>query len=461
MATIRFPDLPNTNLIASLPISALNEIYSSLLLSTISANDPSTKTGIGTRGPVTRFHSKVPPPLPCRDYLARLTKFTPFPRDALLLSSIYLNRISHLALSTAYSHSQGDTFVDDILPPLNPHKTPQPLIRDFEPKRPQPVVVFSPMVLPTSSNGRSYSNGSLPSFSLSPDDHSSLAPISTSPPAPSSSLPIPSSPSLRKLRPAPLLNLFTLHRLILSTLLIATKYTVDGTLSQSRTAKVGGVSITELGRLEHEGLRLLGWEMYVGGEELEGVMKVWVGKGRELGLLPERTDEEEEEETKRENSNSNSENSPESPPRLEIPPTPSTLAATSPSSSVGSTVSQYLELPANSNSSSESSSEPSSTNSTSPSSPSIIFSPSDSAHTDAPTSNEGTPQAGVKSSHEGAEITSPSSPGDDSESHPNKAHGDVREEGGENTPTKALNRIELDETIASRGPQEVLVGGSH
>jgi hypothetical protein len=78
MATIKFRDLPLTNLLATLPISTLNEIYSSLLLETIALNDCSTKNGIGTRGPITRFHSKVPPPLPVQDYLARYARPTFF-----------------------------------------------------------------------------------------------------------------------------------------------------------------------------------------------------------------------------------------------------------------------------------------------------------------------------------------------------------------------------------------------
>jgi len=89
--------------------------------------------------------------------------------------------------------------------------------------------------------------------------------------------------------------------------LISTKYTVDGTLSQSRAAKVGGVSQTELTRLEIEGLRLLGWGLWVGVEELEGVAREWVGRGRELGLLnrveeeKEKQGEEGEEEGEKEN----------------------------------------------------------------------------------------------------------------------------------------------------------------
>ncbi|GAA6014874.1 hypothetical protein JCM11491_002145 [Sporobolomyces phaffii] len=289
MATVTFDDLGCTNRLASLPISALNEIYSSLVHTTVSENDSSTRTGIGTRGPVTRFHSKVPPPLPIRDYLARLTKFTPFPRDALLLSSVYLNRISHLALATAYS-ACGEAFVDDPLPPPGCTRTPQPLVPTFSPPRPEPVVVVSPLVLPTSASSRSNSSGSLPSFSLSaspppptPPPPPGVPSTSQAPPSPNSAARASSS---RHVRPAPLLNQFTLHRVLLATLLVATKYSVDGTLSQSRAAKVGGVTTTELTRLEAECLRLLGWSLYVHSDELERVLAAWVARGHQLGVLP-------------------------------------------------------------------------------------------------------------------------------------------------------------------------------
>ncbi|GAA5823425.1 hypothetical protein JCM5353_002143 [Sporobolomyces roseus] len=274
MALSHFSDLPNTNLLCTLDISTLNTIYSSLLESTISHNNPSTTL---TRGPITRFHSKLPPPLHSKDYLNRLTKFTPFPRDALLLSSVYLNRISHSSLSTAYNPSS--TFCDSPRPPPERDRCPQPLIPSFEPNRPDPIVLISPFLLPTSTSN---SNSQTPNLSLS-----------SSPPIP---IPPPSSISTKH-RPstAPLLNLYTVHRLILSTLLISTKYTVDGTLSQSRAAKVGGVSQTELTRLEIEGLRLLGWGLWVGVEELEGVAREWVGRGRELGLINSVEEEKEKE----------------------------------------------------------------------------------------------------------------------------------------------------------------------
>lgn len=365
--------------------------------------------------------------------LDRLTKFTPFPRDALLLSSIYLNRISHLSLPTAYSLSHGETFTDDRSTSSS-YNTPQPFIPSYEPARPSPVVVVSPFLQPVpSSSSRSLSSGSLPGFSLSSSPPPSFQALSTSPSSPTSPAFSPSSTSpvdypSRKLRPAPLLNAFTLHRLLLSTLLIATKYNVDGTLSQTRVSKVGGVSKTELIRLEAESLRLLGWELLVKPNEMEGVLRVWVEKGREMGLIPPSPSQgntevrDEEEETNKRETGS-----------ISLPPSPPRSAA----ASISPTTSQHLELPplkrlhptlSNTSSSSTSSTSSSSsscseiTNSTFPSS--VTSSPTRTATTVECEGGGGdsTPVSGTKATFD--EISEPVRP----------ESGGAQE--GESTPTK-------------------------
>ncbi|GAA6059610.1 hypothetical protein JCM10212_005109 [Sporobolomyces blumeae] len=308
MASITF-DTPHTRRLCTLPVSVLNEIYASVLQDVISHNHPAPSTstkrqGVGTKGPVTRFHSKVPPPLDVREYLDRLTKFTPFPRDALLLSSVYLNRISHLALPTAYS----DSFVDRPAPDA-PH--PRALVPLVVPDCPKPVMIVSPALGPTPLPGGGLPGdpgslsawsppGSATALSVSPASSSSCCSPSrsatsatssssfSSPPPErtlAASIPSRSNSTSTKRRPAPLVNLFTVHRVVLSTLLVSTKFTCDRALSQSRAAKVGGVSTGELARLEGETLRLLGWEMYWTLDELEGVLARWVDKAVELGHL--------------------------------------------------------------------------------------------------------------------------------------------------------------------------------
>jgi len=341
-------------------------------------------------------------------------------------------------------------------------------MKSFEPLKPKPVVIFSPVVLPQSS--RSYSNGSLPSFSLSSsplnDNSNSDDPLrQTQSPPPTSSTTttcsLPVSPSLspyttnstsstsssspssssRKLRPAPLLNNYTLHRLVLSSLLIATKYTVDGTLSQTRAAKVGGVSTTELTRLESEGLRLLGWGLYVDKDELEGVFKVWVERGRNLGLIPKLEQQEQQVEgsgelfrvQERAGEGVDGITSLQSPPKVEIP-----LSSSN----------QSLQIPfapheTNSTISTVSSSSSSSTTSSTTAS-SLSCSPSTNQIIEGGGGGEeiGTPK-GRRTSLSNS--TPPSSPGETPSNTSDQQEINGETEGGEDTPTKALKRVQLAE----------------
>jgi hypothetical protein len=65
MATVRFP-IPATNRLASLPVEALSHILAHLLTTAVASNDQ-----LETKGTVTRFHSKQPPPLEIGAYLKR------------------------------------------------------------------------------------------------------------------------------------------------------------------------------------------------------------------------------------------------------------------------------------------------------------------------------------------------------------------------------------------------------
>lgn len=62
------------------------------------------------------------------------------------------------------------------------------------------------------------------------------------------------------------------HRLVLTTVLLATKYTDDHYFNNAFFAKVGGVSVVELNRLELEGLRLLDYRLDVTPELFQEVV---------------------------------------------------------------------------------------------------------------------------------------------------------------------------------------------
>lgn len=152
---------------------------------------------------------------PWRDALS-LTTWTPYPRDALLLYLLYLDRISRLPPTPAF---------------------PAPLV---------PTPLF-----PTLSWPRR--------------------------PAPPGLLP--GSP------PTPLLNSYTLHRLFAATLLVAARFTSDSHIQQGRAAKVGGVEVRELGRLEVEVLKSLEWNLCYALEDVEAVSAVLLRVAEERGLV--------------------------------------------------------------------------------------------------------------------------------------------------------------------------------
>lgn len=191
----------------------------------------------------------------------RLTKYTPFPRDAVLLGIVYLNRITHLP----YTAEPG-IHPTPLLSSVPPRLPPRP------PQQPRPAVSPS-----------------------SPPDRTRLAP--TSPiEAPSPLPPSPTISSVDRPRVSPFLNSYTLHRLVLATLLIASKFTVDGALSQTRAAKVGGVGAHELCKLEGEGLRLLGWSLMWSLDEIEGACAEVERIGEEMGVLEKLSDQRRDEE---------------------------------------------------------------------------------------------------------------------------------------------------------------------
>ena len=75
--------------------------------------------------------------------------------------------------------------------------------------------------------------------------------------------PLPTPPPLKHgSPPPPLINSYTIHRLLAATLLCASRFTSDSNIHQTRAAKVGGVERLELVRLEVEVLKALEWRLY-------------------------------------------------------------------------------------------------------------------------------------------------------------------------------------------------------
>ncbi|KAK4704416.1 hypothetical protein P7C70_g1794, partial [Phenoliferia sp. Uapishka_3] len=207
------PTTPNTTRLLTLPLPLLHQLVAWLLTDCVDAND-----SLGNKGPITRFHAKEKPPLEILGYLTRLTTYTPYPRDALILVLLYLDIISRIPPP----------------PSLSLSLSPTPLF---------PTILREPL-LPT--------------------------------PTPS---PTPNSP------PPPLFNSFTLHRLLASTLIIASRFTSDSHIQQLRAAKVAGVDLRELVRLEVEVLKSLQWRLYYSLGDIEGISGALLDLGEDRGVL--------------------------------------------------------------------------------------------------------------------------------------------------------------------------------
>lgn len=190
----------------------------------------------------------------------RLVNFTPFPRDAIVLAIVFLNRITHLPYTT--ERDIHPTPLLNARPPRLPPRPPQPIhVDDADQEAKSPRSASSPV------------DGSRLSAPTSP-----IHAVSPLPPSPTIS-------SVERPRATPFLNSYTLHRLLLTSLLIACKFSVDGTLSQVRAAKVGGVTPHELCKLEGEGLRLLGWRLMWTLDEVEDACREVERVGEQIGVL--------------------------------------------------------------------------------------------------------------------------------------------------------------------------------
>lgn len=60
------PPTPALDRLVALPPEVLNSIVALLLVRAVAAND-----ALGVRGPITRWHAKVPSPITCDAYLKR------------------------------------------------------------------------------------------------------------------------------------------------------------------------------------------------------------------------------------------------------------------------------------------------------------------------------------------------------------------------------------------------------
>jgi hypothetical protein len=85
----------------------------------------------------------------------------------------------------------------------------------------------------------------------------------------------------------PAFNSLTAHRLLCATLLVTSKFISDGFFPQPRAAKIGGIALNELMRLEVEVLKALEWSLFFHLEDLEEIAGAVLTVGVESGIIDE------------------------------------------------------------------------------------------------------------------------------------------------------------------------------
>ncbi|KAF9396655.1 hypothetical protein BGX21_009457 [Mortierella sp. AD011] len=245
------------------------------------------------RDPITLFHSRAVPRISIEAYLIRILQYIPFTNEVLLNVLVYLDRIGGLegmqlqqggALTSTTSSSTKTTGTTETTTAITMTK----LMESSSTKNPEiyrsessnsnlslPVVQKRGRsdhedVVERNDDNNSNNNKRSRTDSVSPTSSSSSCasvispstPVSTPPPTPS--LPLPSSNGFR-------INSFNIHRLLITCLMVAAKFTSDLFYSNARYAKVGGLSLPELNQLELEFLFTTKFELNVKVDELQRV----------------------------------------------------------------------------------------------------------------------------------------------------------------------------------------------
>ncbi|KAF8935887.1 hypothetical protein BGZ58_004752 [Dissophora ornata] len=262
------------------PVKDTLVIVSNLLSILVQKND---KNYNPARDPITLFHSRAVPRISIEAYLTRILQYIPFTNEVLLNVLVYLDRIGglegmKLQQCGTVGSSSSTTITEAIVPQAIFVSTPASTVSS--PKDPEIFLSASSSSI-NSDNGlpmvqkrgreeaeaivdvqckrtraESYASSTVTDFIPTP--------VSTPAPAPAQA---PSTAATNGFR----INSFNVHRLLITCLMVAAKFTSDLFYSNARYAKVGGLSLPELNQLELEFLFTTKFELNVKVEELQRV----------------------------------------------------------------------------------------------------------------------------------------------------------------------------------------------
>ncbi|KAF9277949.1 hypothetical protein BGZ68_008897 [Mortierella alpina] len=275
------------------PVKETLMIVSSLLSMLIHKNDSCYNP---QRDPITLFHSRAVPRISIEAYLTRVLQYIPFTNEVLLNVLVYLDRIGGL---------EGMQLQQ---PPSPSSPSMTPLIAtptSMSPHCPyflQGSIIIS-LKFKSSGGGSSFNHSKsprLPSSCISDNSPPTIqkrgreqhesgdeslvmdqqkrprttatvsvqAEVTVAPP----SVPqVPTATPVHSTANGFRVNSFNIHRLLITCLMVAAKFTSDLFYSNARYAKVGGLSLPELNQLELEFLFTTKFELNVKVDELQRV----------------------------------------------------------------------------------------------------------------------------------------------------------------------------------------------
>ncbi|KAG0320255.1 hypothetical protein BGZ99_004637 [Dissophora globulifera] len=270
------------------PVNDTLLIVSDLLSNLVSRNDACYNP---LRDPITLFHSRAVPRISILAYLQRILQYIPFTNEVLLNALVYLDRIGGLQ---GMKLGQRGTLVS-----MSPFSTTPMTSSPHSPSA-------SPLAM-SSSKGPDYLRPTSSMSCINPDSGLSMVPkrsreedefeavaalVQSKRTRTAQPCALPNTSAVQDSFPSPAttpaiaavetqspttstngfqINSFNIHRLLITCLMVAAKFTSDHFYSNARYAKVGGLSLLELNQLELEFLFTTKFELNVKVNELQRV----------------------------------------------------------------------------------------------------------------------------------------------------------------------------------------------
>ncbi|KAF9296589.1 hypothetical protein BGZ88_012335 [Linnemannia elongata] len=274
------------------PIKDTLMIVSCLLSKLVHKNDSLYNP---LRDPITLFHSRAVPRISIEAYLTRILQYIPFTNEVLLNVLVFLDRIGGLEgmqmhqgglLTTPSPSTTTSSTTCNLASSLSASSSSAPAPRLSSSSNNSTTTARTTCNSTMTANN---SDNTLPMIQkrgreaetetmTTADSKRSKCEAA---PSPASSMPSPplaaavASPVPEPVQPATgngfRINSFNIHRLLITSLMIAAKFTSDLFYSNARYAKVGGLSLPELNQLELEFLFTSKFELNVKVDELQRV----------------------------------------------------------------------------------------------------------------------------------------------------------------------------------------------